>query len=271
VGPAKHQRLCELDLCDSERVWPVRVYTLGRFSVVVQGEPLRFARKPQKRPLELLKAVVAKGGRGIARGDLGAELWPELEGDASRRALDLALHRLRKLLRTENALRVQDGKLELSGRDVWVDAWVFERLIGAIGRLEAAAGLETHHQASSLMERVFRLYTGHFLLGEDAPWAILPRERLRSKLVRGVSMLGHRMARQQLLDARISLYLRAVELEPLAEELHLRLMESYQALGRTAEALDAYRRCRDILLSQLAVGPSAATRKLYRSIRNPSR
>src|SRR5450432_152617 len=38
--------------------WPIRLYTLGRFSMVVDDEPVRFQGKAQKRPLELLKAIL---------------------------------------------------------------------------------------------------------------------------------------------------------------------------------------------------------------------
>src|SRR5262249_20834227 len=108
--------------------WPVRIHALGRGSVVIDDEPLRFRGKAQKKRRELLKAILTEGGRGVDRGRLLASLWAELDGDAASNALDVALHRLRKLLTREDAIRVEDGKFHLDARCVWADTWVFERL-----------------------------------------------------------------------------------------------------------------------------------------------
>ena len=48
--------------------WPIRVYTLGRFEIQLDGMPLRSEGKAQRKPLELLKAVIALGAwRGCGR------------------------------------------------------------------------------------------------------------------------------------------------------------------------------------------------------------
>jgi len=44
------------------------------------------------------------------------------------------------------------------------------------------------------------------------------------------------------------------------------LMLCRRRSGRTAEALDGYRRCRDILSITLGVQPSAETQAIYRSL-----
>jgi ATP/maltotriose-dependent transcriptional regulator MalT len=45
--------------------WPIRVYTFGRFAVIRDDEPLTFSRKVQRRPLGLLKTLIALGGREV--------------------------------------------------------------------------------------------------------------------------------------------------------------------------------------------------------------
>src|SRR4030067_1289811 len=62
---------------DSQRDFPLRTFPLGRFSVTHGAERIRFARKTQRRPLQLLKALIAHGGRDIATDRLGLALWPE--------------------------------------------------------------------------------------------------------------------------------------------------------------------------------------------------
>jgi ATP/maltotriose-dependent transcriptional regulator MalT/DNA-binding SARP family transcriptional activator len=246
--------------------WPIRIYALGRFYIDVDGQPLNFPGKVQKKPLALLKALLAQEGRGINCKALADQLWPDLEGDAGRNAFDLALHRLRKLLRRKDVVVVRDEVVALDVNQVWVDAWAFERLCGRMERGEprAYAALEAGEIAA---QDLLRLYAGHFLPDEDAPLTIAARERLRSKLLRGIARLGQRLERQGAWNEVTDLYRRAIELDPLAEEFHRRLILSYRAQGRIAEALDAYHRCRDTLALWLGVEPSRQTLTLYHSLK----
>jgi LuxR family transcriptional regulator, maltose regulon positive regulatory protein len=242
-------------------LWPVKVCTLGRFLVVIEDEPLGFRGKP----LELLKAMLAHGGLQVGQVGLIEQLWPDLEGDAGRNAFDVALHRLRKLLRRDDLLSVQDGKLALDARQVWVDTWAFERLCDTLDRAKAA-----HFGKEALMataQRMLGLYGGHFLSGDEVPWAIEARERLPNKFLRSVSELGQCLEREGEWAEVTALYRRAIELDPLAEEFHRGLMLSFRAQGRVAEALDVYRHCRDLFSITLGVEPSAPTQTVYRSLK----
>ena len=67
---------------------PINIYTLGRFDVVLDGAPLRFVFKAPRKPLVLLKALLAGGKLGVSQEALRATLWPELEQwSGSRRCM----------------------------------------------------------------------------------------------------------------------------------------------------------------------------------------
>lgn len=57
--------------------WPLKIFTLGRFGVLKDGKPLRFSKKVQQRPLDLLKVLIALGGRDVREEQLADVLWPE--------------------------------------------------------------------------------------------------------------------------------------------------------------------------------------------------
>lgn len=175
----------------------------------------------------------------------------------------MALHRLRKILRRNGVLALGDGKLQVDAKQVWVDAWVFERLCNQVAQHEARP--EGDHQR--LAQRLLRLYAGHFLGDEGAIWAIAARERLRSKFLRSVRTLGDLLEGDGAREKALALYTRAVELDPLAEEFYARLMKTYRAQGRIAEALSAYRHCRNLLSITLGVEPSVATQALYSALK----
>ncbi|MBM0106009.1 winged helix-turn-helix domain-containing protein [Steroidobacter sp. S1-65] len=236
--------------------WPVRIRTLGMFDLRVHDEPVRFAAKAQKRPLELLRALIALGGRAVPEEQLTELLWPESDGDAAHRVFDTTVHRLRKVLGSERAVIVAGGTLTLDAQLVWVDAWAFER---AMARSESAD--------PKLLERAVSLYSGAFLGTESAPWTVPMRERLRSMFLRAVEQLGAmHEARGRLQDA-IQCYRRGIEADPLAEALYGRLMICYEQLDRHSEGLATFERLRAVLSSQLGVKPSARTRELQERLR----
>jgi two-component SAPR family response regulator len=148
-----------------------------------------------------------------------------------------------------------------------VDAWAFERLCAAANPPVRADPEPGAGETSTLAAGILGLYLGPFLREEEASWAIARRERLRSKLLRAGAALGARLEGARHFEQAADLYRRALESDPLAEEFHRGLMRCLQAQGRVAEALDAYRRCRDILSVTLGVQPSDGTQALYRSVR----
>ena len=76
----------------------VTVRLLDGLSVDVDGRALALGRKPPRRLLELIALLALQSPTELPPHRLADALYPELEGDAARRALDTALYRLRRLL-----------------------------------------------------------------------------------------------------------------------------------------------------------------------------
>ena len=136
--------------------WPLALRTFGDFEIARDGVPLVSKGKAQKKPLELLKALVAHGGRGVDAAMLTALLWPDAEGDDAKTSFDSNLYRLRKLVDVDGAVQLAEGKLSLNPELVCVDTWAFDAALEA-GDVDAALAL----------------YRGHFLaLDAPVPWAL---------------------------------------------------------------------------------------------------
>lgn len=249
--------------------WPVRVYTLGQFRVQMDHEdnqPQRAGRKAPLRVLELLQAIIAFGPRGASREHLTAALWPDAEGDAARQAFEIALHRLRKLLNDDHALRLDGGLVSLDRKQVWTDAHAFEQFAEEIQREPnaSASGLAVFTQT---VDKALTLYTGHFLADQtERPWQLPARERLRMKFERLIEHAGAHYEQTNAPAQATSLYQRAIELDPLAESVYRHLMRAHASAGRHAEALSTYQRCRHMLSVVLGISPSAETETLRDSI-----
>jgi DNA-binding SARP family transcriptional activator len=230
--------------------WPIRVHTLGHFAVLKDGAPLHFAGKAQKKPLELLRALIALDGQGVNTAELAEILWPDADGDMAAHACETTLYRLRKLLGEDGCLTLHDGLLSLNPAYCWLDVWAFEQ---ALERAE--------------IQRALSLYRGPFLGRDGAPWALPLRDRLRSKFLRAVLQQGKALAESNQWEATIEGYLKGLETDPLAEELYRHLMLAYRKLDRFAEALAVYRRCQTALTSLLGAEPAPQTQALWREIR----
>jgi len=230
--------------------WPLAVRTLGEFALVRHGEPLVSKGKAQKKPLELMKALVAHGGRNVDAAMLTALVWPDAEGDDAKTSFDSNLYRLRKLVDIDGALQLAEGKLSLNPDLVWLDTWAFEQALDG-GDVNAALGL----------------YRGHFLaLEAPAPWVLPPRDRLQARLVRAVLAAGDALEADRNWTAAKALYQRALEVDNLAEALYRRLMVCLRETGDPAGALTAYRRCRELLSIVLNRTPAPETEAVRQSL-----
>lgn len=248
--------------------WPfaIRLYTLGRFSLLIDDASLSLSANAQRKPIEFLKTLVTLGGRDVRDGALAEALWPAADGDLAAQALDTTVHRLRKLL-GEDAITRRDGRITLDAHRVWVDTWAFERELAVAEQACRGSDVSSVHGA---LERLLRLYRGEFLPGDTTPAAVLAmRARLRTKFLRCLDDIGRYLAGRHRYEEAIAGYQRGLDADPVAEGFYRGLLRCYLALGRHAEAVAAYRHCRDALAHHLGATPSAETEALYRAVSSP--
>lgn len=257
----------EVCLDSSAWPWPIKIYTLGRFTLVRDGEPVRFSVKAQKKPLLMLKALISLGGREVGEVVLSDLLWPEAYGDIALKSLRMTLLRLRRLLGEEKAIIVQDGKLTINAQYCWVDAWAFGRTLGQIeSMLKTGDRGSIKEKVPDLVEQAMEMYHGSFLADEDEPWALSYREHLRERVLRIIGKAGIHLEAAGQHERAIEFYKKLLEIDRLSEEFYRKLMECNYRLGRRSEALATYERCRKVLAKVFGVEPSDETQSLYRSI-----
>lgn len=242
--------------------WPVRITTLGRFEIIKDGKMLEFSGKAPHKILLLLKALIACGRSGASEEQLADLLWPDAEGDAALKTLEISLYRLRKLLGGNRAIRLSEGRITLAADCCRVDAHTFAELLDraeeilSIPRGMKSAGLGKIAEGVRLLELAGRLYNGAFVDGSTEPWALSYRERLRGRFIRAVTLLGTHYELQKQFTEAISLYGKGLEIEEGVEPFYRGLMRCHLALGRRSEAIAVYRRCTKTLASVFGVKPS---------------
>ncbi len=193
----------------------VIVRTLGKFELIVDGTNPGSRRKPPYRPLGILKVLIANGGCAVSEGAVVDALWPDLDGDHAHDARQVALHRLRKLLGSTDAIAVSHGRMFLDDDQVWVDALALETLIRARvpgGNREKA-------------EIALDLYRGEFLPQDiDAQWSARMRECLRTKFVNIVAKAAMELESKGQFHEAAALFERGVAVDDLDDVLQTGLV-----------------------------------------------
>jgi ATP/maltotriose-dependent transcriptional regulator MalT len=190
--------------------WTYRVQTFGGFRLLRHDEPLGTGEgKAKKKPLELLKLLVAYGGEQVSESRVTDALWPRIEGDSAHRSFTSTLHRLRKLLGEDRAVTLHEGRLSLDRRYFWLDTWAFEQLTADL------EGTADPAQIEKLVERVLALYRGSFMADDaDAAWMIQARERLRARFARVLARVCRHWSERGEQARAAALYERCVEIDP---------------------------------------------------------
>ena len=151
-----------IHICTTITVRPSRptlcIHLLGTRQAERDGLPLAAA--AQRKPMDLLVLLAAHPACKLPVAQVIDQLWPSLEMDAPRAALDMAVSRLRKLLGQPRAVAIVDGRVQLNEALVWSDVAEFQRLLDAAGRCPDG------RERQATTEQALALYRGP-LLGHD--------------------------------------------------------------------------------------------------------
>jgi len=246
--------------CIDDWPYPIKIHTLGRFELIKDGEPLAFSGKVQKKPLEMLMALITFGGNNVPEERLTSALWPDAEGDLARKSFETTLSRLRRLLGGEIFIKYSARQLTLNPLCCWVDSLALERLFETLRECPV-------DQYALLCEKAMALYKGPFLPADAGlPWAVSSREMLQNRLLRVLITAGRHAEQAGQWEKAAEYYAKGIETDNLAEEFYQRLMLCNQRLGKRAEAATLYKRCCRLLQDHLGIEPSKETTAIYTAI-----
>lgn len=237
--------------------WPLAVHGMGRFQLRQHGRPWAApAGKQAQRPLDLLRALLAQAPAALPVATALQWLWPEGGGADERKAFDVALLRLRRLLGDDGLLQLEGGRLQLAEGAVWTD-------VGALARLQALPAPPAD-DAAALAQRIdqwLALSPGPLLPDVAAAWATTARERLRQRLALA---LGGQLDALRALDADAALHRleTAVDHDPASQPLVRRLMRWHADAGQPGEAARVYRQLLMNLALHSGEAPAPETRAL---------
>ena len=228
---------------------------LGPLEVVVDGA-VHAVGGPRQRAL--LALLVLNANRAVSRERLIEGLWGEAPPETAPNALQVAVHGLRKVLGSERierrgnayVLHVHEGELDL------------ERFEGLVSK----AATQKPQAASRTLAEALGLWRGAALGDVAAPFASLEARRLdelRLAAVEGRIDADLASGAHELLAPELETLIAE---HPYRERLRGQLMLALYRAGRQAEALEAYRDARRVLVEELGIDPSPQLQQLEAAI-----
>ena len=236
----------------------ISVSILGGYRIDAQSKEIRSGLRAKAK--ELL-AFYLLHPEGTTLEEATEALWPEADARRGSEWFWTALGNLRSRLRSATERRdlkviERDGDRYRIEPVFDVDLWRFEAALAEAGTNNGDPGWIEALQAAA------DLYTGELLAGLDWPWAEVPREDLRGRAVDVlVSIAATRLVGGDVRGALTALE-RAVEVDPLAEQLYRRIMRLQAKLSRPDQA-DATFRALQARLGEIALEPTPESEKLH--------
>ena len=238
---------------------------LGVVEAGADGIPLPVGGPRQR---AVLADLALHAGQAVPIGQLIDDLWGDWPPASAKSTLESYVYRLRQVLNASAAagglLVTRPGGYLLDAAPEDIDALRFRDLAACGG---AAAERGDAASAVRLVASALALWRGPALADvRDAPFAVVAAQRLEDERLTAAERLG---------DARLALGQHrelVPELEtliaasPYRERFHAQLMLAMYRSGRQAEALDAFRRARGLLASELGIEPGRELCELQQAI-----
>lgn len=250
----------------------LQIRCLGPFEVVRNGKLLTSRAFKRRKALTLLKIMLLRADRPIARETLIEWLWPEADPESGANRLHVVVHALREVLEpaiTSNNRRFiqTDGNnyiFELLD-SCWLDLAEFRTAVETGQHAE-----ERHDLAAAIAayDTGVELYRGDLFEDDDfAEWCLLDREYLRETYLSTLQRLAALFEKSGNHDRAIAHCRRIIRVDPLRETTQRQLIECLWQAGRRDEALQQYDAFARSLHRELDITPLPETQRLIQRIR----
>ncbi|MGH8931058.1 MAG: BTAD domain-containing putative transcriptional regulator [Egibacteraceae bacterium] len=244
------------------------VHCLGPFRV--HQDDHRLGAWPNRRAKSVFKYLVAHRTRPVPKEVLIELFWPNASASAGRNNLNVAVHGLRRFLRSDAAdlshvLFEEDCYILNPDLAVWVDVEEFKQRIASARSLQ-----RTGDQASAMrhFQAAEALYLG--ALFENDPyedWMAPLRRELQDTYVGCLEQLrDHHLALHDY-SACATVCQKILAVESYREDVHRELMRCYARQNQRYLAMRQYYDCEKALQAELDTRPTDDTVDLHQRIR----
>jgi DNA-binding SARP family transcriptional activator len=207
---------------------------------------------------DLMRILALRVDTVVSTERLVDALWPDVDPKHGAASLRTAVSRVRRTLGVDCIERRQSG---LVLHDTWVDSRAFVTLADEARRRLADGELA---DGVRLAREALGLYVGD--LGADEPyaaWLSLEREHLAVQRIDLLLELADASFRLGLYRDALAHARHGLLLQPANERAHRTVIRAHHRLGERGLALEAFERCRGVMVDHFGIEPSRATQSLH--------
>lgn len=249
----------------------LRIFLLGPPRVESSSGLLTIPRRQARALLYRL----ATSMQPIPRERLCYLFWPDESEASARRHLSHLITHLHLALPDPEPFIFVGDQIGLDPQRVWSDVATFEHLCANLSR--QGFGPQPQEKGSPIsqvlitaLEQGVRLYQGAFLEGFSLPtlaefeeWMIQQRYSLERLYLLALGELIERTSAQGKFESAIFYAQRYLDTDPLAEDVHRRLIELFAVTGNRNAAVRQFETCTRTLERELGVSPLPETHAAY--------
>jgi DNA-binding SARP family transcriptional activator len=238
---------------------PVQLRVLGAVLVETASGPVATGMRSGS---YLVLASLAVHPAGRALDQLSADLHPDTDPSTAGKRIRTDISTTRRVLRTASGLNepmfvVYDaatGRYRLDAELITVDLW---QMLTAI----EAANTANDDTALAALREAARLYAGDFAEGHDQTWITDHATTYRHQILAVYARIAELLESDQP-DQAVAALERALNFDPVNEELYQRIMRIHGRAGRPDQVRRTLRRLEERLADLGDAEPSEATRRV---------
>jgi putative nucleotidyltransferase with HDIG domain len=199
---------------------------------------------------------------GLTKEQVGLYMWP----DASTEELDIkfknTLYRLRSAV-GKQVILLAEGIYRFNPMlEYTYDVEIF------LTAIQRANETEDMRQKIQHLSHAIQQYNGDYLPEVDEYWAIPDREKYRQMFINALYAIAELYFDKEVYKSSLKYCQRALEEDPVNEEVQRLAMKIYSVTGNKAEIIRQYESCRQELEEKFDVEPSEQTQLLYDTLLN---
>ena len=254
-----------------EEMPELKVYMLGRFSMVWGEQTLTFRRNTATKAMRLLQLLLhgtfcGHGQVGIPRSVLLEDLYGREELSNAANTLRVTVHRLKKMLADAGLpeydyVTIEDGVYRWNGpMKVWLDVAEFQEM------LEQAGQEKEEDRKMDLLYQACSLYRGEFLpalSGED--WVIVNSVQYKKMYGQALVSVCEYLKKNREYEKMLELSSEASEIYPFDEWQSIKI-DALMCMNRYKEAYQFYEETAKMFFEELGISPSEKIMEQFREM-----
>ncbi|MEW6624761.1 MAG: BTAD domain-containing putative transcriptional regulator [Bacillota bacterium] len=254
-------------LGEEKQQYMLRVFTLGHFRVYLKDCLVPDGAWKSSKANGLFRFLLLNKGKKIERDILLETFWRDMDIKAAANNLSSCLYTLRRMFKDlgepglSNLIYYEKGLCWL-GNDlnIWVDS---EEFLIIVDQAKTELRKGNSKQAENLYRKAAEIYGGDYF--EEYPyddWLVPERERIREAWIQSQKNLANILEKENDFDGAAMVFKSILRKDPFREETYQRIIQCLLRAGRRVEAMEQYKRCKEVLYQEFGIDPSPETVKL---------